>query len=176
MPHFTPCPWCEVLIVDWFHEWYPKQQYDEIKLGKLAMDCPHHQCRRPVTLHIGKLVSASMCTSFILTPAELEFLHHFDHECVTAAPGPATFWLREYAIFPTVMQSFQYAEQQSSPGYIDRIMEDPLPPFRPAWSSREEFNARASEIVAVFPELKQLRSALPDFQPNFTPAPEKVSS
>ena len=72
------------------------------------------------------------------------------------------------------MQSFQYAEQQSNPRYIDRITEDPLPPFRPAGSFREEFHARASEIVAVFPELKQLGSALPDFQPNFTSAPEKV--
>ncbi|MFI5458885.1 MAG: hypothetical protein ACHRXM_25940 [Isosphaerales bacterium] len=117
-----------------------------------------------------------MSNSFILTAAELDFLHHFNHESVTATPGPATLWLRQHEIFPTVMQSFQYAEQQSNTRYIDRITEDPLPPFRPAWSSREEFNARASEIVAVFPELKQLGSALPDFHPNFTSAPEKVLS
>jgi hypothetical protein len=115
-------------------------------------------------------------SSLILTPAELDFLHHFNYECVTAAPGPATLWLRQREIFPTVMQSFQYAEQQSNPRYIDRIVDDPLPPFRPAWSTREEFNARASEIVAIFPELKQLGSALPDFQPNFTSAREKVMS
>ncbi len=112
--------------------------------------------------------------SFILTPAELDFLHHFNHESITAAPGPATLWLRQHEIFPTVMQSFQYAEQQSNPRYIDRITEDPLPPFRPAWSSREEFNARASQIVAVFPELQQLGSAFPHFQPSLTPKPEKV--
>lgn len=117
-----------------------------------------------------------MRNSFILTPTELDFLHHFNHESVTAVPGPATRWLRQHEVFPTVMQSFQYAEQQSNPRYIDRIMEDPLPPFQPAWSSREEFDARASEIVAVFPELRQLRSALPDFQPNFTTAPEKALS
>ncbi|MGO9915877.1 MAG: hypothetical protein ACLQIB_14375 [Isosphaeraceae bacterium] len=117
-----------------------------------------------------------MSNAFILTAAERDFLHHFNHESVTATPGPATLWLRQRGIFPTVMQSFQYAEQRSDPRYIDRITEDPLPPFRPAWSSREEFNARASEIVVVFPELKQLGSALPDFQPNFTSAPEKVLS
>ena len=83
---------------------------------------------------------------------------------------------REVSIFPTVMQSFQYAEQRSNPRYIDRITEDPLPPFRPAWSSREEFHARASEIVVVFPELKEPGSALPGFQPNFASAPEDVSS
>jgi len=117
-----------------------------------------------------------MSNSFILTPAEFDFLHHFNHESVTATPGPATLWLRQRAIFPTVMQCFQYAEQQSNPRYIDRITDDPLPPFRPGWSSPEEFKARASEIVAVFPELKQLGSALPDFQPNFTSATEKVLS
>jgi hypothetical protein len=117
-----------------------------------------------------------MSNQFILTPAELEFLHHFNHESVTATPGPATLWLRQGGIFPTVMQSFQYAEQQSNPRYIDRIMEDPLPPFRPAWSSREEFEVRASEIVVAFPELKQLRSALPHFQPGFTSSPEKALS
>jgi hypothetical protein len=115
-------------------------------------------------------------TSFILTPAELDFLHHINRESVAATPGPATLWLRQREIFPTVMQSFQYAEQQSNPRYIDRITEDPLPAFRPAWSSREEFNARACEIVSVFPELKELGSALPDFQPIFTSAPQKVSS
>ena len=117
-----------------------------------------------------------MSNSFILTPAELEFLHHFNHESVTATPGPATLWLRQREIFPTAMQAFQYAEQQSNPRYIDRITEDPLPPFRPAWASREEFHVRASEIAAVFQELKQLSSAHPDFQPKFTSAPEKVMS
>jgi hypothetical protein len=58
MPHFIPCPWCKILIVDWFHEWYPKPQYGQIKLGHSAMDCPHHQCRQSVTLNKGILVPA----------------------------------------------------------------------------------------------------------------------
>jgi hypothetical protein len=58
MPHFILCPWCKTLIVDWFHEWYPKPQYDQIKLGHSAMDCPHHQCRQSVTLNKGILVPA----------------------------------------------------------------------------------------------------------------------
>lgn len=117
-----------------------------------------------------------MTSPFTLTRAELDFLHHFNHESVTATPGPATLWLRQCDIFPTVMQSFQYAEQQSNPRYIDKIMEDPLPSFRSAWSSREEFNARATEIVAAFPELNQLASALHEFQPSSTFASEKVLS
>jgi hypothetical protein len=103
--------------------------------------------------------------SDMLTPAELAVLHHFNYETVTAAPGPATSWLRQQNLFPTVMQSFQYAEQQSNPRYIDRITEDLLPPFSPAWSSREEFIARAREIIGAYPELAQLGSARPDFQP-----------
>jgi hypothetical protein len=117
-----------------------------------------------------------MNNAFILTPAEVDFLHHFNHESVTATAGPATLWLRHHEIFPTVMQSFQYAEQQSNLRYIDRITEDALPPFRSGWSSREQFNARVSEIVAVFPELKQLGSALPEYQPSATRAPEEVPS
>jgi hypothetical protein len=58
MPHFTNCPWCNAYIWDWFHEWYPPLEHDEIKYGKLAMDCPDPACRRPVTLNKGRLVRA----------------------------------------------------------------------------------------------------------------------
>jgi hypothetical protein len=58
MPHFIPCPWCRTLIVDWFHELYPQPRYAQIKIGQMAMDCPHHQRRQPVTLNKGKLVPA----------------------------------------------------------------------------------------------------------------------
>jgi hypothetical protein len=116
-----------------------------------------------------------MSQRFTLTQAELDFLHHFNHEIVVSGPGPAIRWLREHEIFPTVMQSFQYAEQQSNPRYIDRITDDPLPPFQPAWSSREAFHARASEIVGAYPELNQLGSALPGFQPDFTSTGENLN-
>ena len=63
------------------------------------------------------------------------------------------------------MQSFQYADQMSNPRFIDRIFDDPLPPFKPAWSSREEYEARASQIVEAYPILKRLPSALPEYRP-----------
>src|SRR5438270_10859979 len=109
-----------------------------------------------------------------LTQVELDFLHHFNHEVVVCEPGPASYWLRQHDIFPTTIQPFQYADQMSNPRYIDRITEDSLPPFKPAWSSREEFEERAAQIVEFYPVLKQLGSALPGFQPNLTSAPEKV--
>src|SRR5262249_62353973 len=105
-----------------------------------------------------------MPQSFALTQAESDFIHHFDHEVYLLKPGPAGLWLREQGIFPTTIQPFQYADQMSNPRYMDRIFDDPLPPFKPAWSSKAEFEARASEIVNVYPELKQLGSALPGFQ------------
>jgi len=58
MPHFTHCPWCNTYIWDWFHEWYPETQFDEIKFGRLAMDCPNPGCRHPVTMNKGILIQA----------------------------------------------------------------------------------------------------------------------
>lgn len=58
MPHFTPSPRCKTLIVDWFCEWYSKPEFDQIKGGQLAMDCPNDECRQPVTLNKGRLVPA----------------------------------------------------------------------------------------------------------------------
>jgi hypothetical protein len=53
----------------------------------------------------------------------------------------------------------------SNPRYIDRIFGDLLPPFKPAWSSKEEFEARAAQIVETYPVLKGLPSALPGYRP-----------
>lgn len=60
MPHSTDCPWCNVRIGDWFIEWYLQPQYDEIKNGQLPMDCPNHDCRKPVLVIKGKLIKASV--------------------------------------------------------------------------------------------------------------------
>jgi hypothetical protein len=54
-PRYQNCPWCKEEIVDWFTEWYPRDQYDEIEAGTLAMDCPSPDCRRPVFLNKAKL-------------------------------------------------------------------------------------------------------------------------
>ncbi len=109
-----------------------------------------------------------------LTRSESDFLHHFNHEVYLLEKGPAGLWLREHDIFPTTIQPFQYADQMSNPRYLDRITEDPLPPFRPAWASREEFNIRAAETVDAYPELKQLGSALPGFEPTLASAPDRL--
>lgn len=53
MPHFLHCPWCQAYIWDWFGEWYLEPEKSAIFSGKLAMDCPHPDCRRPV-LWIGR--------------------------------------------------------------------------------------------------------------------------
>jgi hypothetical protein len=108
----------------------------------------------------------------LLTQAESDFVHHYCREAVMAVqatgdrePGPATRWLRAHDIFPTTMQPFQYAEQCANEDYINWITDAPLPSFQPAWSSREEFEARAAEIVEAYPVLKTLPSALPGYHP-----------
>ena len=56
---------------------------------------------------------------------------------------------------------FLYVDQESNPRWLDRLTEDPFPPFKPAWSSREEFEAKAAQIVEAYPILKKPPSALP---------------
>jgi len=58
MPNSVNCPWCGIMIGDWFIEWYPKQQYEDIRDGKLPMDCPNSVCRKPVLMNKGKLKQA----------------------------------------------------------------------------------------------------------------------
>lgn len=66
MPHYALCPWCIVTIADWFLEWHTPQQQNDIYKGQLAMDCPIHDCRRPVTMNKGRVVQA---------PPELKTVH-----------------------------------------------------------------------------------------------------
>lgn len=63
------------------------------------------------------------------------------------------------------MQPFQYAGQCANEDYVDRITDAPRPPFRRVWSSREEFEARAAEIVEIYPVFKSMPSALPGYAP-----------
>jgi len=113
----------------------------------------------------------------VLTPAESDFVHHYCYEVVMgvrAGPkemGPATKWLWDNNIFPTTMQPFQYAEQRSNDDYISWITDSPLPPFKPAWSSKEEFETRAAEILEIYPEMKGLGSALPGYRPEHAVGP-----
>lgn len=48
MPHGEFCPWCNLKIADWFIEWSLEPQKTEVGAGRLAMDCPNRECRRPV--------------------------------------------------------------------------------------------------------------------------------
>lgn len=107
-----------------------------------------------------------MSQPFLLTQAESDFIHHHRYESLNLAPGPAGEWLRTNGISASTMIPFLYADQESNDRWLDRIAEDPLPAFKPAWSSREEFEARAAQIVEAYPALKTLPSALPGFRPN----------
>jgi hypothetical protein len=66
--------------------------------------------------------------------------------------GPAIRWRRDNGIVTTLVQAFEYAEQVSREDFINWITEVPLPPFRPAWFSSEEFEARAAEILEINPK------------------------
>jgi hypothetical protein len=123
-----------------------------------------------------------MPNSPVLTPAESDFVHHYCYEVLTGVQTgskemePASRWLRDNNIFPTTIQPFQYAEQRDNDDYISWITDSPLPPFKPAWSSREEFEGRAAQILEIYREMKSLGSALPGYHPTRTTTFEKVTS
>jgi len=111
-----------------------------------------------------------MCTlvppPFALTPKEA--LHVRDVLRATDRDDtarPATRWLWDNGIFPTTMQPFQLAAQRSILDWHTWLSEPPPAPFEPAWSSREEFEARAWDALESYPETKGLGSALPGYRP-----------
>jgi hypothetical protein len=102
---------------------------------------------------------------FVLTQAESDFIYHYRRETERLEAGPAHEWLRANGIYPSTLIPFLYFDQENNPRWLDRISEDPLPPFRPAWSSDEEFENRARMILEVYPKLKNQPYALPGFRP-----------
>jgi hypothetical protein len=102
---------------------------------------------------------------FVLTQAESDFIHHHRYEASYLVGGPAGDWLRENGIYSSNMIPFLYADQETNPRWLDRLTEDPFPPFKPAWSSKEEFEARAWAALEAYPQLRSLGSALPGFRP-----------
>jgi hypothetical protein len=80
--------------------------------------------------------------------------------------GPAIKWLLDNGIVTTLMQAFEYAEQESNEEFISWITDVPLRPFKPAWSSKEEFEARVFEILEIYPKIRQIGSAVPGIAPN----------
>jgi hypothetical protein len=107
-----------------------------------------------------------MMKPFILTQAESDFIHHHRYEALNLVDGPAGDWLRANGIYASTMIPFLYVDQETNPRWLDRITEDPFPPFKPAWSSKEEFEARAAQIVESYPVIKGLPSALPGYKPS----------
>lgn len=112
---------------------------------------------------------------FHLTQAESDFIHHHRYEAFHLVEGPAGEWLRENGIYSSTMIPFLYADQVSNARWLDRLTEDPFPPFKPAWSSREEFEARAAQIVEAYPVVKGLPSALPGYRPSHMEKNKPVS-
>ncbi len=106
-----------------------------------------------------------MPKTFSLNPAEVDFIYHFRRESNALIVGPAWEWLQSRGICDSVMIPLLYHEQETNPRWLDRLYEDPAPPFQPPWSSREEFEARVWEALEAHPKLKNQPYALPGFRP-----------
>ena len=100
-----------------------------------------------------------------MTQAESNSIHHYRIESSRLEPGSAHEWLKARGICSSSLIPFLYFDQEHNPRWLDRVYEEPLPPFRPPWSSKEEFVARAGLILEAYPELKKQPYTLPDYQP-----------
>ena len=107
-----------------------------------------------------------MSAPFSLTPEEALHVRYYVWEVLHASggdgtAGPAARWLWDYGVFPTTMQPFQFAAQRSILDWHTWLSEPPPAPFEPAWSSKEEFEARAWTALEAYPEMRCL---VPRFQ------------
>jgi len=100
---------------------------------------------------------------FALTAAEQSFVDHYSRETCDHQRGPAVEWLAENQLPGGAMTAFQYWCERNEDDFVTRIVlrEEPLPPFQVPWSSREEFVARLHEIMEIYPQLKDWKSAQP---------------
>jgi hypothetical protein len=98
---------------------------------------------------------------FTLTPAELSFVYHYGRETSGAGRGPAVSWLAEHGLHGGAMTAFQYWGERNVEDFIAKSLFGPYPPFLVPWKSREEFVARVREIMEIYPQLKEWKSAQP---------------
>ncbi len=105
-----------------------------------------------------------MAKTFSLTPAEVDFIYHFRRESHALTAGPAWEWLRSHGICDSVMIPLLYHDQETNPRWLDRLYEDPAPPFQPPWSSREEFESRVWVALEAYPKLREHPYMIPGFR------------
>jgi hypothetical protein len=107
---------------------------------------------------------------FFLTQPEEEFLLHYNNEMLNPNTQPklATSWLWHNDVFPSTLKPFLFAAEQPTPlqeCHHAKSYVKPLPPFRPAWFTKEHFEARAKEAIEFYPELKNDPTAIPGYHP-----------
>jgi hypothetical protein len=98
---------------------------------------------------------------FTLTAAELSFVYHYGRETSVKERGPAIAWLADHDLPGRAMTAFQYWGERNDDDFISKSLFEPLPPFEAPWTSREEFVARVHEIMEIYPDLKEWKSAQP---------------
>jgi hypothetical protein len=96
-----------------------------------------------------------------LTAAELSFVYHYGRETSGAGAGPAISWLREHGVPGRAMTAFQYWGERHDEDFIHKSLFGPYPAFEAPWKSREEFVSRVHEIMEIYPQLKEWKSAQP---------------
>jgi hypothetical protein len=98
---------------------------------------------------------------FTPTPAELRFVYHYGRETSSKERGSAISWLADHGLRGGAMTAFQYWGERNDEDFISKSLFGPYPPFEVPWKSREEFIARVREIMEIYPQLKEWKSAQP---------------
>jgi hypothetical protein len=98
---------------------------------------------------------------------EDEFIEWYLAETAGKTGGftPATNWLWTHGVYPTNLKVMIHSAQHPPGNWHDVEYDNPLPPFKPAWVDKDEFNERLMKFLRAYPELKADPTALPNYAP-----------
>jgi hypothetical protein len=133
--------------------------------------CPSEREKEAFSRHIPMEDREYITTSF----RELCYPNQFEEEFIewylaetsgkTGGFTPATNWLWTHGVYPTNLKVMIYSAQHPPGHWHDVEYDNPLPPFKPAWVDKDEFNERLKKFLRAYPAFKEDPTALPDYAP-----------
>jgi len=99
---------------------------------------------------------------------EEEFIdwYHAETAGKTGGFSPATNWLWTHGVYPTNLKVMIHSAQHPPGHWYDVEYDNPLPPFKPAWVDKDEFNERLKKFLRAYPEFNEDPTALPNYAPD----------
>jgi hypothetical protein len=115
--------------------------------------------RESITTSFRELCYTNQC--------EEEFIEWYPAETADKTGGftPATDWLWTHGVYPTNLKVMIHSAQNPPGNWHDVEYDNPLPPFKPAWVDKDEFNERLKKFLRAYPEFNNDVTALPNYAP-----------